>query len=185
MKTQRRAAFTLVELLVVIGIIAILASILLPAVIRAIGRAEIMQAKTEVRAIETALKVYLNDYNQFPSTLSSGSGTTDDNTTKILRGITNSIPVGDNPRGVNYLDCSEKSIGTNVTLWGSSSQGTGNIFYDPWGRPYNIVVDYSGTGTISADGESLTGRSVAVWSWGPTAAASANSADVTHIRSWK
>ena len=60
------AAFTLVEMLVVIAIIAILASILIPVVGRARTKAKVAVARAEMAGLEMAIKSYKNDYNRWP-----------------------------------------------------------------------------------------------------------------------
>jgi prepilin-type N-terminal cleavage/methylation domain-containing protein/prepilin-type processing-associated H-X9-DG protein len=59
-----RRAFTLVELLVVIGIIAVLMSLLLPSLARARRQAQISQCASNLRQLGVAVFAYLADHKQ-------------------------------------------------------------------------------------------------------------------------
>jgi prepilin-type N-terminal cleavage/methylation domain-containing protein len=63
---NNRKAFTLVELLVVIGIIAVLAGILLPAVNHMRRSAQIIGQKADFQTIASALESYKADFGDYP-----------------------------------------------------------------------------------------------------------------------
>ncbi len=65
-RNHRRSAFTLVELLTVIVIIGILASLISAAAIYARARAREAAIHTEMRQIEAALITYKSEYGEFP-----------------------------------------------------------------------------------------------------------------------
>jgi prepilin-type N-terminal cleavage/methylation domain-containing protein len=62
---QSRKGFTLVELLVVIGIIALLISMLLPALTKARAQAQRVQCQSNERQVGNYLLTYSNDWNGF------------------------------------------------------------------------------------------------------------------------
>jgi prepilin-type N-terminal cleavage/methylation domain-containing protein len=65
-RQQTPTGFTLVELLVVIGIIALLAALVTPAVMRSMSTARAAAVKTEIDLLHTALMNYKNEYGSFP-----------------------------------------------------------------------------------------------------------------------
>jgi len=61
-----RRAFTLIELLIVVAIIAILAAIAVPNFLEAQTRAKVSRVKADMRTVGVALETYAVDYNNYP-----------------------------------------------------------------------------------------------------------------------
>jgi len=158
---QRPQAFTLIEMLVVIAIIAILAGILLPTLSIIKTKARIKQAQTEMANLAGAIKAYETEYNRFPGSKQieqTGADFTygapglamppplpQDNSLVmfILLNHVDQAPValdikGRNPRNLSLFDA--KMVET-----GLPGIGTGDhVFRDPFGNPYIITIDVSG-----------------------------------------
>jgi prepilin-type N-terminal cleavage/methylation domain-containing protein len=64
-----RAGFTLVELLVVVGLIAVLASILLPALSASRRQAQRVRCAAQLRELVAASQLYLDQYRWYPAPL--------------------------------------------------------------------------------------------------------------------
>jgi prepilin-type N-terminal cleavage/methylation domain-containing protein len=63
---RTRSAFTLIELLIVVAIIAILAAIAVPNFLEAQTRAKVSRVKSDMRSIATAIEAYSVDWNWYP-----------------------------------------------------------------------------------------------------------------------
>ncbi|MGF1572154.1 MAG: type IV pilin protein [Sumerlaeia bacterium] len=77
--TSNHRAFTLIELLIVVAIIAILASIAVPNFLEAQVRAKVAATKADMRTMATALELYAIDHNTYPLR----TGSQDVNTTSF------------------------------------------------------------------------------------------------------
>lgn len=65
---RRREGFTLIEVLVVIVVIAILASFVAPSLFRNVGDARVAAARTQIETFGTALDAYRLDNGSYPTT---------------------------------------------------------------------------------------------------------------------
>ena len=68
-RKRNRRAFTLIEILVVIVIIAVLAGAIAPTLLRHIGEAKTNVAKSNISSIESAINIFSITYDRMPNTL--------------------------------------------------------------------------------------------------------------------
>ncbi len=76
MHKEHSQAFTLVELLIVVAIIAILAAIAVPNFLEAQTRSKVSRVLADMRAVNTGLEAYAVDYNQYPPNVLDEAGRT-------------------------------------------------------------------------------------------------------------
>ena len=157
--TYSRSAFTLVELLVVVVIIAILSALVLTGVVAARQMAMRNQARVDAQSIVAAIKAYRNEYGRFPG--QTGSATEDRVIAQDMRSEQSAIMdvLTDNLRDIAFIDL----------------PSTNTYYLDPWGTNiYVIAMDYNGDGdvelNISYDGASINttivNEAVVAVSWG-------------------
>ena len=144
--TKRKlSAFTLIELLIVIVIIAILASVAFPVTALVMDQARKAEAKNEVTNLVNAIKMYELEYGKLPFQAGEGGesdlemDTFQDNIISVLAGYNVD---GLNPRLKPFYEGktaknsdAEKPAGG---LFGSDEQLQ---LADPWGHEYYIVID--------------------------------------------
>src|SRR5438309_8786076 len=71
-RQNRAVAFTLVELLVVIAVIAILTSVLLPALSQAKAKAQSIKCRSNLHEIGLALQMFVDDNLYYPRLVGGG-----------------------------------------------------------------------------------------------------------------
>jgi len=68
MKKQQQSGFTLIEIMVVVVILGILASVVMPQIMDKPDTARLTKAKQDIRAIESALNMYKLEKFTYPNT---------------------------------------------------------------------------------------------------------------------
>jgi prepilin-type N-terminal cleavage/methylation domain-containing protein len=161
----RPRAFTLVELLVVISIIAVLAGLLLPVLAGMKKKAKIAVARSEMSNFATAIKAYEAEYNRFPMSKNTETLAMTGNPAVSMNGdVTIGLPPapgtpGDNSEVIKILlDIDDFPGAVNpkharnprnlVTFHGKPASdmtlpgvGPDYIYRDPWANPYIITMD--------------------------------------------
>ena len=128
------AGFTLIELMVVISIIAVLATIVGYNVIGAMDDASVAQAKSQIRSFKTALLAYRLKFNRFP-TAAEGLGALLENEKGIKFLDSNAIPK--DPWNNDYVYSSDSARDFRVISYGADGR--------PGGSGYDEDIDSAGT----------------------------------------
>lgn len=141
-----QSGFTLLEVMLVIGIIAILAGLLYPVIIGAGERAKEKQAAAETRTILVAIKAYRQEYGKWPAQIQA---------TQDMTYVTNNYLVIQPLLGSNILDMRGKStnpknkIFLNLQVNTNVNPDYAGNYLDPWGIPYVICIDQDGDNNLS------------------------------------
>jgi general secretion pathway protein G len=109
MQLQQQRGFTLIEIMVVVVILGILASIVVPRIMDRPDTARVVKAKHDIRALESALSLYKLDNFHYPST---------DQGLEALVEKPTGLPEAKHWKQGGYIDRLPK---------------------DPWGNPYNYL----------------------------------------------
>lgn len=106
---RRQKGFTLIEIMVVVVIIGLLATLVLPRVLGRQEQAQIEKAKADIQALSSALKLYKLDNYNYPSTQQG---------LEALRREPGGDPPANNWKQGGYIE---------------------RLPTDPWGNPYQYL----------------------------------------------
>ena len=108
MQTKNRKGFTLIEMMLVVGIIALLTAIVLPKFTNLSGKAQTEALAAQIKSLNTQLQLYKIDKGVYPATM----------TTAAWSDVTNYWPDGipsPNVSGKKWVYDSTAGIVTGVT----------------------------------------------------------------------
>ncbi len=161
---SRSSAFTLLELLAVIAIIAVLTGIVIGVGRRASEAGKVARAKAELAALSAALEGYRRQYGDYPRTT--------DNATLVQSLIGKLDPLGNKPTPLGRVQFevakfTVASPSTPDTAVDPFSNASGQLL-DPWGQAYRYAYAARSTG--------WTNPSFVLYSVGPDGADTAPNA---------
>ena len=140
-RMSKENAFTLIELVVVIAIIAVLVGLAFPVFQGVLDRAKKMQAKNDLTQIVTAVNAFYTEYGRYPidSTITTdaaatfGGGSTGKPVLDELRAKSQTI----NTRQIVFISPPEDTAQASP----KGKVGSDAQFHDPWGTAYGFELD--------------------------------------------
>ncbi len=170
---KRRQNFTLVEILIVIGIIAVLAGMLLAGLNAAQGKAEVGKAKSEIMNIKNAIAAFELEYNKLPKPLNDSTNKKYNGavlkTTKedpelqwlvlVLMGVdvTEEDDVKDQLKYIGYSSSEANSMASDIKDYGNPNKRkkaflSNALLRDPWDDEfYQVIFESTYGGGIATD----------------------------------
>src|SRR5437588_10439207 len=139
----KEKAFTIMELLFVIAIIAVLLGLAFPVFQGVLDRAKKVQAKNDVTQIVTAVNAFYTEYGKYPTVtadtiITSTSSPSNADLMYTLRAVSGGNAI--NTRQIVFISPPDVKNPANPSLGIGTTTGAGQ-YYDPWGTPYLVEID--------------------------------------------
>jgi type II secretory pathway pseudopilin PulG len=133
------------EILVVMTLIAILVGMGVPAFTSVMESARTTQAKNEAQQIVAAVNAFYTDYGKYPlvtadTTITGTSTPSNGDLFFTLRGVSGGVNLNNavNTRAIVFI---QPPVSKDQTNPRSGIKTSNSIWYDPWGSPYNVMID--------------------------------------------
>lgn len=167
---MKRRSYTLVEILMVVGIIAILVGLAIPVLNSARSSARLNKASAECNAIALAIKNFETEYGQMPNPAAASDGAsaptatfnnlyapTDNelkqesdvgNTTTYYKLFTMLTMYDPSDHTQKITSGYKNNVKKMVFLDPPPSYAEGKTYLDPWGKPYTILYRVDGESSM-------------------------------------
>lgn len=173
---MEKRTFTLVELMIVIGIIIILAGILLPTLVGAGKKADQAKARAEISTLVNAIKQFESTYGVLPIPDGAGEVLTPAEYTQLIL-ILQAENTADDAASTALTTANANKNSRNIKFLDIVGNQRG-VYIDPWDNNYAVYLDtdYNGEITTIPNGVAATSLrySIVVWSMGPDGRVNAN-----------
>ncbi len=165
---MRRAGFTLIELMIVVGVIGVLVSIAIPTFLRFHHRAKSSEAKTNLAALRTAEEAYMGESGTYLATFPV-PGVMPGNTPEVWPAGTPFDEIGFRPEGSVYFQylVSADNAGVGTALVRYTAEAASDLDADGRRSFWAIVRPVSGAVT-GLPGALPGSTCVATGTWNPT-----------------
>lgn len=151
---KKQSGFTLIELLVVVAIIGLLSSVVTASLSSARAKARDAKRKLELKQVQTALELYYNSNNSYPSTGGVWWGVSVNGGNRTTSGANAYIP-GLTPSYISTLPTDPSGVTT----------GWSGYLYQSNGSQYKLLSHVTGPESFPTVGQAFYDPVRPTWAW--------------------